>query len=62
MNLEAFRQIVDSAGPGIAACADDLHQLYEYVGLKGRGSYTRKAVSDALYASIQGCARPCPDS
>ena len=55
MNLEAFRQIVDSAGPGIAACADDLQRLYEYVGLEGRGSYTRKAVSDALYASIQGC-------
>ncbi|MDO8774820.1 MAG: hypothetical protein Q7K57_40165 [Burkholderiaceae bacterium] len=55
MDLKAFRQIVDSAGPGIAVCEDDLLRLYEYVGLEDRGSYTRKAVSDALYASIQGC-------
>ena len=55
MNLEAFCKIVDSAGPGIATCGDDLQRLYEYVGLEGRGFYTRTAVSDALYASIKGC-------
>lgn len=53
MELKAFRQIVDRARPGIAACADDLGKLYRYVGLEGRDSYSRKAVSDALYASIQ---------
>ncbi|MGO3868918.1 MAG: hypothetical protein ACTJH7_02475 [Alcaligenes sp.] len=53
MNLEAFRLIVDNAGPGIAAYTDDLQQLYEYVGLKSIGSYTRTAVADALYAQIQ---------
>jgi hypothetical protein len=55
MDLKAFRQIVDCAAPGISACADDLQRLYEYVRLEGHGSYTRKAVSDALYARIKGC-------
>lgn len=55
MNINAFRQIVDSSESGIAACAGDLQSLYKYVGLEGRGSYTREAVSDALYANIQGC-------
>jgi hypothetical protein len=55
MNINAFRQIVDSSRPGIAACAGDLQSLYKYVGLEDRGCYTREAVSDALYANIQGC-------
>ena len=54
MDLSSFRKIVDSAGPCIVDCADNLTRLYEYVGIEGRGSYTRQAVSDALYANIRG--------
>lgn len=32
MDLNAFRQIVDSTIPDISACTDDLQRLYKYVG------------------------------
>lgn len=53
MGLKTFRQSDDRAGPGIAACAENLQKLYEYVSLEGCGSYTRKAVSDAVSLSLR---------
>ena len=55
MDLKFFRQIVDSAEPGIAACESDLRRLYEYVELKDQGFYALNAVSGALYARIKNC-------
>ncbi len=55
MDLQTFRQIVDGAAPGIAACEGDLQRLYDYVGLEHGTSYTRTAVSDALYAQMRDC-------
>lgn len=55
MDLNKFRQIVDGAAPGIAACDGNLQQLYDYVGLEQGSNYMVSAVSDALYARIKGC-------
>jgi hypothetical protein len=55
MILQSFRQIVDDAVSGIAACEGDLQRLYDYVGLDHGSAHTRNAVSDALYARIKGC-------
>jgi hypothetical protein len=55
MDLPTFRQIVDGAAPGIAACGDDLQRLYDYVGLEHGPAHTMGVVSEALYARIQGC-------
>ena len=55
MDLQTFRQIVDGAAPGIAACEGDLQRLYDYVGLEHGAAHTRSAVSDALYAQIRDC-------
>ena len=55
MDLQTFRQIVDSAAPGIAVCEGDLQRLYDYVGLEHGIAYTRSAVSDALYTQIRDC-------
>lgn len=55
MNLQTFRQIVDGAAPAVAACERDLQRLYDYAGIEQGHDYTRKAVSDALYARIRGC-------
>jgi Holliday junction resolvase-like predicted endonuclease len=55
MNLQSFRQIVDSTVAGIDACKGDLERLYDYVGLDHSSAHTRNAVSDALYARIKDC-------
>ncbi len=55
MDLHTFRQIVDGAAPGIAACESDLQRLYDYVGLEHGAAHTGTAVSDALYAQIRDC-------
>lgn len=55
MDVKTFRQIVDGAAPGIAACEGDLKRLSDYVGLERGSAYTLGAVSHALYARIQGC-------
>lgn len=55
MDLKILRQIVDGAAPGIAACEGDLQRLCDYVGLEHSPAYTHSALSDALYARIQGC-------
>jgi len=55
MDIQTFRQIVDRAPPGIAACEGDLQRLYDYVGLGYDSAYTRGAVSDTLYAQIRSC-------
>lgn len=55
MDLQTFRQIIDRAVPGIAACEGDLHRLYDYVGLAHDSTYTSRAVSDALYSRIKSC-------
>ena len=55
VDLQTFRQIVDDAVPGSAACEGDLQRLYDYVGLERGSAYTLGAVSGALYARIRGC-------
>lgn len=55
MDLQIFRQIVDSAAPGIAVCEGDLRKLYDYAELDQGHGYSRQAVSEALYARIKGC-------
>jgi hypothetical protein len=55
MDLQAFRQVVDSGAPGIASCEGDLQRLYDYLGLEYGASDTISAVSDALYARIRAC-------
>ncbi|OCX21920.1 MULTISPECIES: hypothetical protein [Pseudomonas] len=55
MDLTTFRQIVDRSPPAIMACQENLQHLYDYVGLEHGSSYTRSAVSNALYARIRDC-------
>ncbi|APU31913.1 hypothetical protein UYA_20095 [Ectopseudomonas alcaliphila JAB1] len=55
MDLTTFRQIVDRSPPAIKACEENLQHLYDYVGLEHGSSYTRSAVSKALYARIRDC-------
>jgi len=53
MDLQTFRQIVDSSNPGIASCDGDPRRLYDYVDLHMESSFASSAVSDALYARIR---------
>jgi len=55
MDLTTFRQIIDRSSPAIIACQENLEHLYDYVELEHGSSYTRSAVSEALYAKIRDC-------
>lgn len=55
MDIQALREIVDAASPGIAACEGDLPRLYEYLELDHGPNYSIGAVSEALYARIKTC-------
>ncbi|MBA6043414.1 hypothetical protein [Pseudomonas lactis] len=53
MDLQTFRQVVDSSDPGIASCDDEPHRLYDYIGLQMESSFASSVVSDALYSRIR---------
>jgi hypothetical protein len=55
MDIEIFRQIVDDAPQGIAACDGDLRRMYDYIGLQQTPTQTIRAVSEELYSRIREC-------